>query len=77
MADAGISGEDVGVLCDGEGRGAAVGDLEDTPPLGEVTAVLLVLGAALRQAVQTWGGTSCRSLGLAKTFCNEILQAHM
>jgi len=30
-------------------------DLQDAAPLGEVGPVLLVLGAALHQAVQPWG----------------------
>jgi len=29
-------------------------NLQNTSPLGEVTAVLLVLSATVRQAVQTW-----------------------
>lgn len=62
LADAGVSGKDIGVLSDGESRWAAVRDLEDTPPLGEITTVLLVLGAALRQAIKTCSGTTSRGM---------------
>ena len=54
LADASIAGKHIGVLHDGQLRGRVLGDLQHTPPLGEVSAVLLVLGAALRQPVQTW-----------------------
>lgn len=55
LADAGVAGEDVGVLQDGQARGRVGRDLEDAAPLGEVGPVLLVLGATLHQAVQPLG----------------------
>lgn len=56
LANAGITCKHVGILNDGETRGGVVRDLQHTTPLGEVSAVLLVLGTTLRQAIQTWGG---------------------
>ena len=53
LADAGVAGQDVGVLHDGELRGRVLGDLQHAAPLGEVSTVLLVLSAALVQPVQT------------------------
>lgn len=53
LADAGIAGQDVGVLNDGQSGGSGGGDLQHTAPLGKVCTVLLVLCAALRQPVQT------------------------
>lgn len=54
LADTGISGKDISVLCNSKGWWAAIWDLQHTPPLGKVTAVLLVLGAPLREAIKTW-----------------------
>lgn len=54
LAYAGISGEDIGILCYGKCRWAAVGDLQNTSPLSKVTAVLLILSASLRESVETW-----------------------
>lgn len=53
LADTGVSGEDIGILCDGEVRGAGVGDLEHTPPFGEVTTIFLVLSTTLRESIKT------------------------
>lgn len=53
LADAGIAGQHVGVLQDGQLGGSGGGDLQHTAPLGKVSAVLLVLGAAFIQSVKT------------------------
>lgn len=55
LANAGIAGQDVGILQDGEVRGGVVGDLQHTAPFGEVGTVLLVLSATLGEAVKTCG----------------------
>merc|ERR1711931_59287 len=55
LADAGIAGQDVGVLKDGQFGGGG-GDLQHTAPLGEIGTVLLVLGHTLIQAIKTLGG---------------------
>ncbi len=66
LADTGISGKDVRVLCNGESWRAAVWDLEHTPPLGKVTTVLLILGTALREAVKTCRKTKFTDLAIKK-----------
>ncbi len=53
LANAGVSGKYVGVLHHGLVGWRLLGYLEDASPLGEVTAVLLVLGTSLRQCVKT------------------------
>lgn len=53
LADAGVSGKDVGVLSNGKSGWAAVRDLKHTAPLGEVCAVFLVLSATLRETVKS------------------------
>lgn len=53
LADAGITGQDVGVLNDGQSWRSGGGDLQHTAPLGEVSTVLLVLGATLIQTIET------------------------
>lgn len=58
LADASIAGEYVGVLLDGQAGGGGGGDLQHTAPLSEVSTVLLILGTALIQAVQTWSATA-------------------
>lgn len=55
LADGGVTGEDVGVLEDGQLGRAARLDLEDAAPLGEVAAVLLVLDAAGLEVVEALG----------------------
>lgn len=65
LADASIACEDVGVLLDGQAGGGGGGDLQHTAPLGEVSAVLLVLGTALVQAVQTWSTTTTAHISTA------------
>lgn len=52
LADARIASQDVGILHDRQLGGSGLADLQHTTPLGEVSAVLLILGAAFRQAVQ-------------------------
>lgn len=53
LADAGVAGQHVGVLHDGQvGRGGG-SDLQHTSPLGKVGAVLLVLSTALIEPVKT------------------------
>lgn len=53
LTDGCVTSQHVGVLDQGlHGRGVLV-DLEDAAPFGEVAAVLLVLGAAFAQVVQT------------------------
>ena len=56
LADAGITGQDVGVFHDGEGGGGVFPYLQHTAPLGKVSSVLLVLGTALRQPIQPCRG---------------------
>ena len=58
LADAGIAGQDVGVLNDGQPGGCGGGDLQHTAPLGKVSTILLVLGAALIQSVETCEDTT-------------------
>ena len=58
LADAGVAGEHVGVLHDGELRWGVVCDLQHAAPLGKVSAVLLILGTSLVQPVQTWHATT-------------------
>lgn len=54
LADAGITSKHIGILNDGQvGRGGG-SDLQDTAPLGKVSTILLVLGTAFRQAIQTY-----------------------
>lgn len=53
LADAGIAGQDVGVLNDGQSGGSGGGDLQHTAPLGKVSTVLLVLSTALIEPIQT------------------------
>lgn len=55
LADGGVTGEDVGVLEDGELRGTVLLDFKDATPFGEVTAVLLVLDATGLEVVETLG----------------------
>lgn len=56
LADAGVASQHIGVLNDGQvGRGGW-SDLQDAAPLGKVSAILLVLGTAFRQAIQTCTG---------------------
>lgn len=55
LADDGITGQGVGVLVNGELRRAAVADLEDSTPLGKSSALLVVLGAALAEVVNSLG----------------------
>lgn len=62
LADAGVSGKNIGVLCNGKSRWAAVRDLQDTPPFGEATTVFLVLGTTLREPIKTYRGTSHKML---------------
>ena len=52
LADAGITGQDVGVFHDSKGRRGVFPDLQHTTPLGKVSSVLLILGTALRQPIQ-------------------------
>ena len=49
-------GQDVGVLHDGQLRRLAVADGVDVPPLGEVTPVLLVLGAPDAEVIDSLSG---------------------
>lgn len=53
LADGGVAGQHVGVLEDGLVGWGLVADLQDATPLGEVAAVLLVLGATFGQVIQT------------------------
>ena len=52
LTDAGVAGEDVGVLHHGQVGGGVLGDLQHAAPLGKLRPRLLVLRAPLRQAVQ-------------------------
>ena len=52
LADAGITGQDIGVFHDGEGRRGVFPDLQHATPLGKVSSVLLILGTALRKPIQ-------------------------
>lgn len=54
LADGSVAGEHGGVLLDGLVGRRVAADLEHATPLGEVAAVLLVLGATLGQVVQAW-----------------------
>jgi len=56
LANGSIAGEDVGILQHGLVAGGVLADLEYTSPLGEVAAILLVLGAPGRQVIKTLGG---------------------
>jgi len=56
LADGRVSGEDIGVLDDGQLRWHTSADLEGAPPFGEVSAVFLVLSASDAEVVQTLGG---------------------
>lgn len=53
LADAGVASQDIGVLQDGQFGGGGGGDLQHRAPLGEVSTILLVLGAALIQSIET------------------------
>lgn len=53
LADAGIAGQDIGVLQDGQFWRSGGGDLQHAAPLGKVSTILLVLGASLIQSIQT------------------------
>lgn len=53
LADAGIAGQHIGVLQDGQLGGGGGGDLQHTAPFGKVRAILLVLGAAFIQSIKT------------------------
>ena len=55
LADAGIAGENIGVLVNGQGRGLIGTNLQDTAPLGKTCALLVVVLAALGQAVESLG----------------------
>jgi hypothetical protein len=57
LADGGVTSEGVSVLVDGELRGAAGAgvNLQDSAPLGETSALLVILGATLAQVVNTLG----------------------
>lgn len=61
LADAGVAGQHVGILQDGQLGGGGGGDLQHTAPLGKVSAVLLVLGAAFIQSIETWNTTKVRT----------------
>lgn len=54
LADAGIAGQDIGVLQDGQFGRSGGGDLQHAAPLGKVSTILLVLGASLVQSIQTY-----------------------
>ena len=51
-----LPGQDVGILRDGELGRLAIADGVDVPPLGEVAAVLLVLGAPGAEVIDALGG---------------------
>lgn len=53
LADAGVAGQDIGVLQDGQFGRSGGGDLQHAAPLGKVSAILLVLGASLVESIQT------------------------
>lgn len=57
LADAGVAGQYVGILHDGQLRGCVLTDLQHRAPLGEVSTILLVLSTALRQSIQTYTQT--------------------
>lgn len=46
LANAGISGQNISILSNGEGRRTAVRDLKHTTPLGKITTISFVLGTA-------------------------------
>lgn len=54
LADTGISGKDIGILCNGKSWWAAIRDFEHASPLGKVTAILLILGTMLREAIKAY-----------------------
>ena len=54
LTDAGIAGEDIGILHHGYVRRGVLGDFQDTAPFGKLSASLLVLCTSLSQAVQTY-----------------------
>ena len=56
LTDGRVSGEHVGILDDGRLRWTAIADLEGTPPLGKLGAILFVFGASVAKAVQTLRG---------------------
>lgn len=58
LTDASVSGQHIGVLRNGKSRGAVIRDLEHAPPLGKVTTIFFILGAALRQPIKTCGGAA-------------------
>ena len=52
-AVASVASEHVSILFDGQAGGGGGGDLQHAAPLSEVGSVLLILSAALVQAIQT------------------------
>ena len=53
LADRGIAGQNISVLQDSLVGWGVLGDLENATPLGEVAAILFVLGAPLSKVIQT------------------------
>ena len=56
LADAGVAGQDVGVLPDRELRGLLAADFQNAAPLGKAGTSLVVLLAALSKSVEPLGG---------------------
>lgn len=54
LANGRVAGEDIRVLHDGLVGRRVAANLQHTTPLGEVAAILLVLGATLGQVIQAW-----------------------
>ena len=55
--------QNISVLDDGELRWSSVSNLQDASPLGEISAVLFVLLAAIQKAVETLSGALVISTG--------------
>uniref|UniRef100_A0A6B0V584 Uncharacterized protein n=1 Tax=Ixodes ricinus TaxID=34613 RepID=A0A6B0V584_IXORI len=56
LAAGGVASEHVGILQNGQSRGAVGANLQHTAPLGKAAAILAVLRATLGQIVQALGG---------------------
>jgi hypothetical protein len=54
LADAGISGQNIGILHHGLVRGVVSVDFEHTAPLGKSGTILFVLHTALSQVIKTY-----------------------
>ena len=74
LADGSITSQDVGILQNGlVGRGV-LADLQDTTPLGELAAVLLVLRATAVQIIQSCNNAVrlIRQRSLFNFFCQTL-----